>query len=112
VCGLGTDYLGADICPHGANAIELEMYVNRAELSTMQAIVCATRNNARVLGLDEEIGTLEPGKLADVLVVDGDPLQDISVLRDRHKIAAVLKAGRPVPRLPLQPLSGRRRSTA
>jgi imidazolonepropionase-like amidohydrolase len=100
-CGLGTDYLSDPMSPMGANAIELEIYVDRVGLSPMEAIVCATGNNARVLGLEDELGTLEAGKLADLLVVDGDPLEDIGVLRDKGNLITVLKAGQPVPRLPM-----------
>jgi imidazolonepropionase-like amidohydrolase len=99
VCGLGTDYLGDPGSPLGENAVELQMYVERAGLSPMEAIVCATRNNARVLGLEQELGTLQEGKLADLLLVDGDPLEEITLLRDRACIVTVLKGGRPVPRL-------------
>ena len=84
----------------GANADELLMYVNRVGLSPMETIVCATRNNAIVLGLQDEIGTLEAGKQADLIVVDGDPLSDISVLRNRENILAVYKDGKAVPRMP------------
>ena len=100
VCGLGTDYLSDPRSPMGANADELVMYVEKVGLSPMEAIVCATRNNARVLGLEDEIGTLVAGKQADLIVVDGDPLTDISVLRDREKILAVYKGGKAVPRMP------------
>ena len=100
VCGLGTDYLSDPKSPMGANADELVMYVNKVGLTPMEAIVCATRNNAIVLGLQDEIGTLEAGKQADLIVVDGDPLADISVLRDREKIVAVYKGGEAVPRMP------------
>lgn len=101
-CGLGTDYLSDPVMsPHGENAIELEIYVKKAGLSPMEAIICATRNNAEVLGLSDEIGTLEAGKLADLIVVDGDPIEDISVLKDKSRITAVYKGGQPVPRLPL-----------
>ena len=65
----------------------------------MQAIVCATRNNAIVLGLQDQIGTLEAGKQADLLVVDGDPLADIAVLRQREKILTVFKGGKAMPRM-------------
>jgi len=65
------------------------------------AIVCATRNSAQVLGLEKELGTLEAGKLADLLVVNGNPLEDIGLLRDKARIDTVLKAGKQVPRLPL-----------
>jgi imidazolonepropionase-like amidohydrolase len=100
VCGCGTDYLSDPQSPMGANAAELEMYVKKVGLSPMEAIVCATRNNAVVLGLQDEIGTVEPDKQADLLVVDGDPLSDISVLRDRTKILTVFKGGQAVQRLP------------
>lgn len=100
VCGLGTDYLSDPRSPMGANADELVMYVKKVGLSPMEAIVCATRNNAMVLGLEDEIGTLEAGKQADLIVVDGDPLADISVLRDRERILTVYKGGKAVPRLP------------
>lgn len=99
ICGLGTDYLTDPMTPMGDNAVELEMYVNRAGLTPMETIVCATKNNAEVLDMTDQIGTLEPGKLADLIVVDGDPLQDISILRDRRKILMVYKDGREVPRL-------------
>jgi imidazolonepropionase-like amidohydrolase len=99
-CGLGTDYLSAPTSPMGANAIELEIYVKKVGLSPMEAIVCATRNNATVLGLQDQIGTLEAGKQADLIVIDGDPLVDIALLRDREKILAVYKGGQIATRLP------------
>ncbi len=100
ICGCGTDYLSDPMSPMGANAAEIEIYVKKIGLSPLEAIVCATRNNARVLGLEDELGTLEAGKLADLLVVDGDPLADISLLRDRANILAVYKGGKLMPRLP------------
>jgi imidazolonepropionase-like amidohydrolase len=100
-CGLGTDYLSDPLSPMGENAVELEIYVKKMGLTPMETIVCATKNNAMVLGLENELGTLEPGKLADLIVVDGDPLQDIAVLRDKANIETVLKGGQPVPRLNL-----------
>ena len=100
VCGLGTDYLSDPRSPMGANADELAMYVDKVGLSPMEAILCATRNNALVLGLQDEIGTLETGKQADLIIVDGDPLADISVLRDREKILDVYKGGKAIPRIP------------
>jgi imidazolonepropionase-like amidohydrolase len=99
-CGLGTDYLSAPTSPMGANAIELEIYVTKVGLTPMEAIVCATRNNAVVLGLQDKIGTLEAGKQADLIVVDGDPLADITLLRDREKIVTVYKGGQAATRLP------------
>jgi imidazolonepropionase-like amidohydrolase len=64
----------------------------------MDAIVAATLNNAKALGWDEHVGTLAPGRWADFLVVDGDPLKDIRVLGDRQRITAVYNGGAAVPR--------------
>jgi cytosine/adenosine deaminase-related metal-dependent hydrolase len=62
----------------------------------MEAILAATRNNTITLRNGQDVGTLETGKLADVLVVDGDPLRDITVLGDRRRLALILKGGRAV----------------
>jgi imidazolonepropionase-like amidohydrolase len=62
---------------HGENAIELVLMVE-AGLTPMQSIVASTNNAARALGLQDEIGTIEAGKCADLLVVDGDPLADFA----------------------------------
>ena len=59
-------------------------------MSPMDAIVAGTRNGARLLGWEDRIGTLAPGKLADVVAVAGDPLADITVTR---KVAFVMKDG-------------------
>jgi imidazolonepropionase-like amidohydrolase len=73
---LGTD---AGVGPHGANAREFFLMVDWGGLSPMQAIVAGTLNAARLLGWDDRIGTVASGKLADIVVVPGDPLQDIRV---------------------------------
>ena len=77
---------------HGDNAREIELLAERG-MSNMQALQAATGWAAECVGLDQDIGTLEPGKLADLLVVDGDPLRDIGVLRDRERIKLVMKGG-------------------
>ena len=99
MCGLGTDYLTDPMSPMGKNAVELGMYVTRAALTPMETILCATKNNARVLDMSDKIGTLEPGKLADIIVVEGDPVQNIAVLADRKNILRIYKGGQEVPRL-------------
>lgn len=73
------------------NAQELFCLVDSG-LSPMEALLAATRNPASVLDLD--VGTIEPGKLADILIVDGNPLQDITILQDVNRIKLVMKAGR------------------
>jgi imidazolonepropionase-like amidohydrolase len=87
--------MGHDSGPPGANAIEL-VRMSDGGLGPAAAIRAATWGSARALGLDEELGTVEPGKTADVLVVDGDPFADVRVLADRANIWLVLKDGRPV----------------
>jgi imidazolonepropionase-like amidohydrolase len=77
---------------HGDNAHEIELLVDRG-LTPMQGIQAATGWAAECVGLEKEIGTLEAGKLADLLVVDGDPLRDVGVLRDRGRIKLVMKGG-------------------
>jgi len=83
---MGTD---SGVTPHGNNLRELGLMVEGG-MTPMQAIEATTRSAAELLGLDDELGTLEPGKRADLVVVDGDPL-DLTTLPDR--IEAVYKDG-------------------
>ncbi|HXV91889.1 MAG TPA: amidohydrolase family protein, partial [Pseudonocardia sp.] len=76
------------------HARELEMLVEYMGLSPMDAVVAATRNGAFAMRMEGEIGTLEPGRLADVLVVDGDPLADVRILQEKERIVEVIKGGR------------------
>ncbi|MBI4241422.1 MAG: amidohydrolase family protein [Candidatus Rokubacteria bacterium] len=85
----GTDAGGHD---HPPNALELQHLVE-AGMSPIQALRAATGLAAECLGLEREIGTVEKGKWADLVVVDGDPLQDIRLLQDRSRIKLVLKGG-------------------
>jgi imidazolonepropionase-like amidohydrolase len=80
---------------HGQNARELEEFV-KLGFTPMEAIVAATKVGAECLDLDGEVGTIEPGKYADLVVVDGDPLADIRILQDEARIAQVFKGGLPV----------------
>ena len=86
---MGTD---SGVTPHGQNLRELALLVERG-MSPAGALLAATRNAAELMGLGDELGTIEPGKRADVVVVDGDPL-DVEKLPDR--IDAVWKDGRRV----------------
>ena len=90
--GMGGDY-GFAWNPHGAYAKELTFFVEYVGFTPLETIVCATRTGAEIMGCGEEFGTLEPGKLADVLVVDGDVIEDISILEDRSRILAVMQGG-------------------
>jgi imidazolonepropionase-like amidohydrolase len=86
----GTDALGEDT--HGINARELELMASYG-FSPMEAIVAATKTASEVCCLDSKVGTLESGKLADLLVVDGDPLDDISILQDKSRLSLIMKDG-------------------
>jgi len=84
--GMGTD---AAVYPHGLNAHELAVYVNLG-MTPLQAIQTATVNDADLLGWADRIGTIEAGKWADMIAVDGDPLQDITTLQH---VKFVMKGG-------------------
>jgi imidazolonepropionase-like amidohydrolase len=86
---------GTDAGGHGhpSNAAELRCLVE-AGLTPMQAIQAATGWAAECLGLEQELGTLEKGKRADLVVVDGDPLADVKILQDPERIKLVIKDGR------------------
>src|SRR5215469_10175786 len=85
---------GTDAGGHGhpSNAMEIECLV-KAGLTPLQALHSATGWGAECLGLERDIGTVERGKLADLVVVKGDPLADVAVLQDLGRIALVLKSG-------------------
>ena len=71
---------------------ELQLMVDSG-LSPLEAITCATRNSAEILGTQSKLGTLQPGRVADLLVVDGDPLEDI---RNTEKLSVVWQGGQAV----------------
>ena len=89
---LGTD---SGVTPHGQNLRELAHLVDLG-LSPMGAIEAGTRLAARLLGLDKTLGTLEPGKLADLVVCRTDPLHNITTLADPDNILLVMQAGHPI----------------
>ena len=78
---------------HGNNAQELECLVD-AGMTPMQALVAATGWAAECCGLEKQVGTVQKGKFADLVVVDGDPLKDIRVLQDKTRIKLVMKEGK------------------
>ena len=92
--GMGGDY-GFAWNPHGDYARELSFFVNYVGFTPLETIKCATKTGAEILGRGHEIGTLEVGKLADVLLVDGDVATDISLLEKRERFIAVLQGGVP-----------------
>jgi imidazolonepropionase-like amidohydrolase len=77
----------------GKQALELELMANLG-MSNMETIVASTKTASEALGIEALTGTIEKGKEADILLVDGNPLKDIKVLQDRQKILMVMKGGK------------------
>src|SRR5687768_1855705 len=90
--GMGGDY-GFAWNPHGTYAKELTFFVKHVGFTALETITCATMTGAEIMGREKEIGTVEPGKLADLLIVDGDVVADISILEDRTRFIAVMQGG-------------------
>jgi imidazolonepropionase-like amidohydrolase len=90
--GMGGDY-GFAWNPHGDYAKELEFFVDFVGLKPLDVLKCATKTGAEIMGRADEFGTLESGKLGDVLVVDGDVVKDIGLLRDRSNFISVMQGG-------------------
>ena len=81
---------GFSVTPYGEwHARELELLMTYAGLSSLEAIRAATANGAVALGLEGEVGTVEAGRIADLLLVDGDPVADIGVLQDRDRLTVI-----------------------
>jgi imidazolonepropionase-like amidohydrolase len=79
--------------PTGRNARDLEHFVTLLGFSPMEAIIAATRHGGALMGDPDGLGQIRPGYLADLLLVDGDPLADIAILQDAGKLSAIMKGG-------------------
>jgi len=88
----GGDY-GFAFTPHCQNARDLEFFVKYLGFTPMEAIRCATLYGGQVMMKPDELGVIKEGYLADLLLVDGDPLANLSILRDPKRILAVMKDG-------------------
>ncbi len=88
----GGDY-GFAWTPHGSNAKDLEYFVKYLGMSNMEALLAATAYGGPMMRMGDVLGQIREGYLADILLVDGDPLADITVLQDRKRILAVMKDG-------------------
>jgi len=88
----GGDY-GFAFTPHGQNARDLEFFVKYLGFTPMEAIRSATLYGGQIMMRPDELGAVKDGYLADLLLVDGDPLADLSILRDPKRILAVMKDG-------------------
>ncbi len=92
---IGTDSGGESLVQKlGSSAFEIEFLVKYCEFTAMEALVIATKNGALACSIGDKTGTIEPGKLADIIVVDGDPLADIKILQDKEKIRLVMLEGK------------------
>tara|TARA_B100000029_G_scaffold365131_1_gene358401 strand:- start:1525 stop:2865 length:1341 start_codon:yes stop_codon:yes gene_type:complete len=90
---VGGDY-GLNITPHGTYAKDLEYYINHFGFTNAEALHSATRLGGIAMHPDGSLGTLEEGKLADLVVIDGNPLEDITILQDHDRIVSVMKDGK------------------
>ena len=88
----GGDY-GLIWNPNGTNARDIEHFVKLVGMSPMDAIVSATRMGGEIMGMGDELGQVREGFIADLLLVDGDPLKDVSILQDKDKLRMIMQNG-------------------
>ncbi|WP_292319069.1 amidohydrolase family protein [Caldisphaera sp.] len=88
----GTDYSGG-VGKHGDNAMELKLFVEKIGMKNEEALISSTKIASEATGLEKLIGTIEKGKLADLIVINGNPLDDINVLLNKENIQLVMKEG-------------------
>ncbi|MDQ6620769.1 MAG: amidohydrolase family protein [Pseudomonadota bacterium] len=88
----GGDY-GFRWNPHGRNARDLVYFTDLLGFTPMEAIVAATRTGAQLMGFASRLGEVQPGYIADLLLVDGDPLQDLALLQDQSRLLGIMKGG-------------------
>jgi imidazolonepropionase-like amidohydrolase len=97
--GSGSDAFSDPVTPFGAyNIHEIEL-LQQAGMTALQALRAATASNAELLGVDKQVGALEIGRLADLLVVKGDLRNDVAPLMDPANLAVIMQGGRRIPRL-------------
>ena len=89
----GGDY-GFPFNPNGRNARDLELFVQHFGYTPAEALSAATLLGGELMGMGGELGQVKPGFLADLLLVDGDPTRDVTVLQDRQRLRAIMKDGR------------------
>lgn len=90
----GTDFSGSPLMTFGKNAMELELLMKYSDFTPMDAIVAATKHAAAACFMEDKIGTIEAGKYADIIIVDGNPLSDIKILQNTDKIKTVILEGK------------------
>jgi len=90
---IGGDY-GFAWTPQGTNAKDIQTFVEMLGFSPMEAIQAATKYGGEIMGMANELGMVKEGYLADLLLVDGDPLADVRILQDKNRILAIMKDGK------------------
>ena len=90
---IGGDY-GFAWTPQGTNARDIQTFVEMLGFSPMEAIQAATKRGGEIMGMANELGMIREGYLADLLLVDGDPLENVAILQDRNRIRAIMKDGK------------------
>jgi imidazolonepropionase-like amidohydrolase len=89
----GGDY-GFPFNPNGRNARDLQHFVDLFDCTPTEALVAATKLGGELMGMGDELGLVKPGYLADLLLVDGDPTSEVSILQDKNKLAIIMQSGR------------------
>ncbi len=88
----GGDY-GFAWTPHGTYARDLQHFVELLGYTPMQTLLAATKLGGEIMRMPDELGQIKPGFYADLILVDGDPLKDITVLQNRDRIVGIMKGG-------------------
>lgn len=95
IMAIGTDLGGESLMENiGTSALEIELLVKYCDFTPMEAIVAATKHGAMACCIGDKTGTIEVGKYADIIIVDGDPLANIKILQDKDKINMVMLEGK------------------
>ena len=89
----GGDY-GFPFNPNGRNARDLELFVQHLGYTPAEALVAATQLGGEIMGMGAELGRIKAGYLADLLLVRGDPTQNVAILQDKENLLAIVKDGK------------------
>jgi imidazolonepropionase-like amidohydrolase len=103
---IGGDY-GFAWTPQGTNAKDIQTFVDMLGFSPMEAILASTKYGGQIMGMGDELGQIKQGYLADMLLVDGDPIADVRILQDKNRILAIMQDGK-FHRAPKMNAQGRR----
>jgi imidazolonepropionase-like amidohydrolase len=90
---IGGDY-GFAWTPQGTNARDIEYFVDLVGMSPMEAIQAGTRLGGQIMGMGDELGQIKEGYLADLLLVDGDPVANVRILQEKDRLLAIMKDGK------------------